>query len=252
MWTYLGQHPDVFVPSDKEVPYFCRDLNTGTLRDRKRFLPEERWLERFKGAQGIVGEACAYDLFSRDAARLIHERRPDARILIARRDAHEQMRSWHNIRVFHGEEDRPFDEAVALQAARARGQGLPRDPYLVPMYQYSAVANFDEQIARYLKVFPHDQVLVTTLEDIRADPSAAFERLTAFLGLAPWRPRAFETVNSSIQIRHAGALKLLTDERLIEAAKRLVPRRLHARAGRAAGSLRRMTGRRQHDRLDRH
>ena len=249
MWWYLGQHLDVFVPSDKEIPFLCRDLDTGTRRDRKRFISEEAWLGRFDGAQGMVGEACAYDLFSRDAAGLIRQRRPDARILIARRDADEQMRSWHNIRVAHGEEDRPFDEALALQPFRALGQRLPRDPYLVPMYQYEAVASFDEQIARYREVFARDQVLVTRLEEIRADPGAAFDRLTSFLGLARWRPASFETVNSSVEIRHAGALRLLTDERLIDAAKRVVPRRLHATAGRVALRIRRATGRRPPDRL---
>ncbi len=250
MWWYLGQHPDVFVPSDKEIPFFCRDLHTGTLRDRKRFLSRDAWLSRFDGAQGMVGEACAYDLFSPGAARLIHHHRPDARILIARRDPQEQMRSWHNIRVAHGEEDRPFHEALALQPARARGHDLPRHPYLVPFYQYEAVASFDEQIARYLEVFPPEQVLVTQLEDIRADPRAAFDRLTNFLGLAQWRPASFERVNSSVEIRHPTALRLLTDERLIEGAKRLVPRRLHSAAGRAALRIRRATGRRARDRLD--
>jgi hypothetical protein len=117
------------------------------------------------------------------------------------------------------------------------------------MYQYEAVARFDEQIARYHEVFPRDQVLVTRLEDLQADPAAAYDRWTAFLGLTRWRPASFELVNSSVEIRHANALRLLTDERLIEAAKRVVPRRLHANAARVAGRLRRMTGRRAPDEL---
>ena len=239
MWHYLRSHPDVFLPSDKERPFFCRDLDSGTFMDRKHFLDERLYFARFEGATGLVGDACAYDLFSVRAATEIHARRPDARILIFTRQPDEQIKSWHHVRTFLGVEDLDLESALDAEPARLRGERLPRNPFLVPMYQYHAVASFDEQIERYLRTFGEGQVAIFPLEGTRADPAAAYQRATTFLGLREWLPPTFEVVGPSYPIAHKTLLRVLTDETLISAAKRVVPRPLHPAARRVAVSLHR-------------
>jgi len=245
LWYHLRQHPDVFMPLDKEHPFFCRDLNTGTAVDRKMFITdEEAYLARFDGQTGVLGDACAFDLFSTLAAEGIHAHRPDARILICLREPEEQIHAWHHIRVGLGAEDLDLPAALEAEPARARGERLPRNPQLVPMYQYRAVADFDGQIERYERLFGRDQVAIFRLEDIKADQPAEFARAIRFLGLREWAPESFEVVNRSRQTRHATLLRILTDERLIESTKRIVPRRLHGVAGRVAFALRDRTAER--------
>lgn len=251
MWHYLREHPDIFLPSDKERPFFCRDLITGTAMDLKHSVDESGFHSRFRGATGLVGEACAYDLFSVRAAAEIHARRPDARILIFTRQPDEQIRSWHHVRTFLGVEDLDLDSALAAEPARARGEQLPRNPYLVPMYQYRAVARFDEQIERYVRTFGNEQVALFPLEDTRADPAAAYHRATTFLGVRDWLPAAFEVVGPSYPIRHRTLLRVVTDERLISTAKKVVPRPLHPAARRVAIELHRRVRPRRSDRRDR-
>jgi hypothetical protein len=226
------------MPIDKEHPFFCHDLNTGTVVDRKLFLDEPSYLARFDGRPGVLGDACAFDLFSEVAAREIHARRPDARILICLRDPKDQIQAWHHIRVGLGAEDLDLQHALAAEPARARGERLPRNAQLVPMYQYRAVADFDVQIKRYEDLFGPDQILIFRLDDISADEATEFQRATRFLGLRDWMPATFEVVNRSRTLRHSTLLRILTDERLIGTSKRIVPRRLHGLAGRLAFALR--------------
>lgn len=241
LWHYLRQHPDVFMPDDKERPYFCKDLDTGTPMDRKMFLDKARYLARFEGARGCVGDACAYDLFSTTAAKEIHARRPDARILICVREPSEQMRAWHKVRMAFGMEDLEFGEALNAESARGRGELLPRNAHLVPMYQYRAVADFHEQVGRYASVFGNDQVEIVPLAEIRDDPAVAFQRVTRFVGLEDWMPNSFEVIGPTPQIRHRTLLRVVTDARLIDATKRIVPRPLHGSARRIAVAVRRRT-----------
>jgi hypothetical protein len=238
MHNYLKQHPNVFMPDDKEHPFFCRDLYSGTPLDRKHFLDEGAYLARLRGKSGVIGDACAYDLFSTDAAREIHARRPDAGIVVCVREPAHQMRSFHHNRIRLGVEDLPFDEALAAAPARARGERMPRNPYLVPMYQYEAVARFDEQIERYVKLFGSEQVAIFPIADTASSPADAFTRATRFLGLADWLPESFEVVDPTVEVRHRTLDWMLNDDKLIEAAKRWTPRPLHPTARRAVIAIR--------------
>lgn len=238
MWHHLRQHPDVFMPADKDHPFFCHDLNTGTPVDRKMFIDEATYVARFEGRTGRLGDACAFDLFSAVAADEIRARRPDARILICLRDSEDQVRAWHHMRRGLGAEDLDLQAALEAEPARARGEHLPRNAQLVPMYQYTAVAQFEPQIERYVKAFGPERVAIFRLEDIKVDPASEFRRAVAFLGLRDWAPASFEVINATRRTRHATLLRLLTDERLIESTKRVIPRPLHRAAGRLAFALR--------------
>jgi len=242
LWHHLRQHPDVYMPPDKEHPFFCRDLNTGTSVDRKMFIERDAaYLARFENRTERLGDACAFDLFSSVAAAEIHSRRPDARILICLRPAAEQIRAWHHMRKGLGAEDLDLEAALEAEPERARGEHLPRNAQLVPMYQYRAVADFEPQIERYVQAFGRQNVALFQLDDIRADQAREFRRAVAFLDLPSWIPETFDVVNRTRNTRHATLLRILTDERLIESTKRVVPRRLHGAAGRLAFSLRERT-----------
>src|SRR5437667_5641216 len=83
LYTYLRQHPDIFLPETKEPHYFNRDMNSGgAIRDHKEYL------SLFAGAQGRarVGEASVYYLSSAYAAREISKVCPGAKIIVMLRN----------------------------------------------------------------------------------------------------------------------------------------------------------------------
>ncbi len=63
MYTYLRQHPDVFMPDHKEPKFFCSDLDSGSDSDAAFFIREEQeYLALFAETDGAkrVGEACVF------------------------------------------------------------------------------------------------------------------------------------------------------------------------------------------------
>ena len=53
-----------------------------------------------------------------------------------------------------------------------------------------------EQLERWLAVFPREQLLVITLEQLRRDRSGTFQRLFEFLELPSGEPPVFERLHS--------------------------------------------------------
>src|SRR5262249_50339658 len=123
MYTYLGQHPDIFMSARKEPHFFGTDFSSPAL-DRD----EQTYLALFTGARNETraGEASVFYLCSRRAAKEIHAFSPSARIIIMLRNPVEMMYSLHSRHVLTGNEDiNDFGTALAAAAERKRGLHLP-------------------------------------------------------------------------------------------------------------------------------
>ena len=186
MYTYLQQHPDVFMPANKEPRFHCSDLDSGSDLDGKFFIRDQgEYLALFDaaGLAARVGEGCIFNLFSTTAADSIKEMSPDAKIIILLREPVEQMYSFHAVRRRNATEDLDFGAALDAEADRREGRRLPKLARNLKMYQYRAVASYTDQVARYFERFGRDKVLVLIYEELRSDPRAAYLQTLDFLGL---------------------------------------------------------------------
>ena len=148
--AYLAQHPDVFVSPIKEPCLFApevieidaaarasheRDreplrayLDAAVLapRDRGIVLEWTDYLKLFKGARAerAIGEASVAYLGSVDAPRRIHERVPDARILMILRDPADRLRSHYAaaLRLRRGHVDILLRGSIARSNGRIAGR----------------------------------------------------------------------------------------------------------------------------------
>jgi len=79
MTEYLKQHPDIFIPEEKEPHYFGSDLEYPRITKT-----EAQYLRLFSEAQDErrLGEASVWYLFSQRAAQEIYEFNPLSRIII--------------------------------------------------------------------------------------------------------------------------------------------------------------------------
>ena len=88
LYEYLNQHPKVFMSPRKEPYFFCPimvpdgDKNSNPIRDEKEYL---KLFEEAKN-ETMLGEATASYLGDPKSAELIHEKIPNARIIIIIRD----------------------------------------------------------------------------------------------------------------------------------------------------------------------
>jgi hypothetical protein len=195
----LDQHPGIFMSDVKEPQFFATDVRPGVSRP-SRWLPQtfEEYVSLYSDAAAgqLVGDASTMYIYSRTAAGLIAQERPDARIVVLLREPASFIRSLHLQLVANRVEDQSLRRALELEDARRGGESLPEYVRSQPMTSasssrsvsprmvlYRQRANYLEQIQRYHAVFPREQVLVLVYEEFRRDNLATVRRILDFLDL---------------------------------------------------------------------
>lgn len=223
LWTWLRQHPEIFMPERKEPNFFCSDLEISrAIRD------EDAYLALFAPARDEkrLGEASVWNLFSRRAAGAIRAFNEAASIIIMLRSPVEMLYSLHGQRFFSGYEADP-DFATALERGRSsngcalfEASGLLEAPFCRELGLYA------EQVERYLETFGEERVQVIVYDDLQADPRGAYQATLRFLGVDPSFVPALSRVNAGVRVRMPFLHRLVrTPPRPIRfAARALVPR----------------------------
>jgi len=234
MHHYLAQHPDIYMSPRKEPRYsgFVPDLDTGSAADGRFFTRDlDEYLGNFAGAtvERIVGESSHVYLHSSEAARLIHEFAPDARILIMLRDPVKSIHSRHQQQVWMGRDDiTDFAAAIAAEEDRRAGRRLPPEAPYTRGLQYREACTMTPQVRRYLDVFGRERVYFVLLEDLATKRLEAYRGVLEFLGVDPdFVPPVMDVINPNTEARVVGLQR--TRQRLMPVemvVRRLVPRRL--------------------------
>lgn len=229
LYTYLRDHPDVFMPDVKEPHYFGSDL---AFRYRRRPDPE-RYRSYFAGADGSsrIGEASIWYLYSSSAAREIREAVPEARAIAMVRDPVEMITAMHSQFVYNGHEDLSLADALAAEPERAAGRRIPERANFPAGLLYRSIASFADQIERYLEMLGPDAVRVVVFDDLRADAPATYRGVLDFLGLDPDHRPDFDVVNANKISRSRTIRQLLNDppEWLRAPVRAVLPWRLRRR-----------------------
>ena len=230
LYDFLGQHPDIFVPAEKELLFFARDLSFPTR------LSEEEFLAHFAGreTESRCGTAHTSYMQSQTAAAEIGDARPDARIIAMLRDPAEMLPSWHSELLYETIEEIPdLEGALDAEADRRTGRRIPRsahNSYVEALY-YSEVARYAEQLQRFRDVFGSSQVHVILHEDLRDRPEETYGNVLAFLGVdTVFTPRfASHNVNKRVRSRVLQRAIFATSAPGHRAIRNLIPRRLRQR-----------------------
>jgi hypothetical protein len=185
---YLGQHPDVFLPSVKSPShFFCCDLPPVKDRylralTRHYFVPDPRDYEAlFDGVRGetAVGEVSPVYLATVHAAPRIASRLPHARLIAILRH--------------------PVDRAYARFVGRRRDGLEPRSDFRQivreeleePLVRDDAFGSYIASgcchhfLKSYFDRFPRDCMRIHLFEDFARDPAAVMADLFEFLHVDP-------------------------------------------------------------------
>ena len=195
LWTYLGQHPQIFM-APKELHHFGSDLGRhGTQVNRGARPDRAQYLGYFDGAGDAryAGDASVGYIYSTTAAREIKEHSPDARILVSFRNPVDMAYSLHSLMRFQGAEPEPSLEAAVSDGSQPRW-AYTSWPFRWA-FTYPRLLRFSEQLQRYLDVFGPDRVHVVLYEDFVADPASVYRGILDFLdvdrGFSPEFPVVF-------------------------------------------------------------
>lgn len=171
LYRYLRAHPDVFMPGYKEPDFFVAERNwpNGRAWYEDLFAP---------GADAAArGEASTtytmYPHYDGVPAR-IAEVLGDVRLVYVLRDPVERARSdYLHYRFPPAAKSRKFFARETLPIERA----LLENPIYLDTSRYAM------QLERYLEVFPRDNVLVVTTEELSEHRADVVARVLRFIGL---------------------------------------------------------------------
>lgn len=183
MYTYLKQHPEIYVSLYKEPHFFGSDLT------RPNFIrDEELYAHLFAGAEGKkrVGEGSILYLMSTQAAREIKAFNPDASIIIMLRNPVDMLDSLHGLFVRTGNEDVPdLETAVGLEEERKQGRRLPPAATLPQALMYKEMGCYYPKVKRFVDAFGFARVHVVVFDDFVADTAASYREVLTFLDVDP-------------------------------------------------------------------
>ena len=201
MWRYLQQHPNIFLSPRKDMHYFGSDLD---FRVRTRFSKDEYEAFFSDSKEQARGEASVWYLFSKTAAEEIYEYDPNMKIIIMLRDPIPLMYAHYTqmrLNALGDEDISTFEEALAAEPARKRGQRIPKHNTLPSALLYTEIGRLSVQIQRYLDVFPQEQILFLFQEDMGKNMEAVYRQTLDFLGVDQNHQTSFARVNTHKEIR---------------------------------------------------
>jgi|SRR5690606_7874306 len=167
---YLGQHPEIFVPPEKELRYFAYDPQNSYHRraSSTRVRTLDDYLAHFDRAPGaaVIGEVSPNYLRSPGAAARIRSTLPDVKLIVSLRNPADRLYSLHMMHLRDRTTNVPFDQrAFADDAAWIKGN------FYWP------------ELDRYFARFPRARIKVILFEDLAANPLEVTQSLYRFLGV---------------------------------------------------------------------
>jgi hypothetical protein len=206
LYSYLDQHPQIYMSPIKEPSYFASELwpenfhprfqprMLRELEDVRKYLEGpmtqqrfggpvtdwESYLRLFRGAHEgqAIGEASVSYLWSASAAVNISTRIPGAKIVMILRDPAERAYSQYLQAVSEGLVHRSFGEQIRLSMNSRAGQF----DVLNPLLEYGV---YSEQVQRYARLFPAENIKIYLYEDYRRHPKNTLADLFRFLSVDP-------------------------------------------------------------------
>ncbi|MBD3209144.1 sulfotransferase [Candidatus Woesearchaeota archaeon] len=234
LYDLLSQHPDVFMTVPKEPMHFCKDFirESDWFWGKKKYFPyrdRSRYWELFSewSDEKVAGEASTVYLYSKVAAKRIRHFNPEARIIIMLREPVSFIESLylHNRR--EAGEVRSLREALDLEPKRKWNHRLAPSRIRFPSYSfYREFANFPEQVRRFTAVFPREQILFITLDELKSSPENVLERVCRFVGVSPSRTSASPASSNTRRLPKSQALRKVLESPLVwQLPKMVLPRK---------------------------
>lgn len=180
LFDYLGDYPDIALPRTKELHFFDDDAQDWATPDYAGYHA------RFPDPAGRpCGEATPIYAYWPNSLERIAAYNPAMKLILVLRDPVD--RAWSHWRMEYARSVEPHPFAWCIRQGRQRlfdaePWGHHRE------FSYVERGFYGELAERLLGLFPRDQLLFLTSDDLRANPAATLARVRTFLGLPPAPP----------------------------------------------------------------
>ena len=198
LFNYLGQHPDITLPSKKELHFF--DLRY----DKGIEWYESLFPEGINYENQITGEASPYYLFHPLVPEYVRYHYPGIKLIILLRDPVDRAYSHFQMERKRGTEPlASFVHAVELEVERIyeEEQKIPRGEIQSGTrfrnWSYMKRGLYGQQLQRWLGFFPREQFLIIRSEDFFSSTLLWMQQIHTFLGIRDIPPANLSPVNSN-------------------------------------------------------
>jgi hypothetical protein len=193
---YLRLHPQVLpmwpaAENAKKTWFFDDRYRYGEQWYRSHF-PTQRQRDkavRQHGTPVLSGEAAPYYMFNPRVPSRVATTMPDVRVVVSLRNPVDRAWSHWRERRASGAEPLDFAEALAAEEARLAGEEarmLAEPDYISTAhdhFSYRSRGRYLEQLERWWRLVPREQMHVLRSEDMYRDPNSVLKGLHEFLGL---------------------------------------------------------------------
>ena len=169
LYTYLKNTPGIYMSEHKEPHYFIDNMKTGN-------YDESEYLQLFKKVKNekAIGEASTGYLIDPSSAKCIHDKIPDAKIIILLRDPVERAFSSYLMYTTRTKKDFSSHEIFLETFGTEYGLKYDKNPYL-------GRGLYSSQVKKYMKIFGEENVGVWFFEDMKKDSIQVVKEVLKFL-----------------------------------------------------------------------
>lgn len=185
IYTYIKQHPEIFMSTPKELRFFSYPGSYPEGLDEKYIHKGVTSLDEYVAHfddvkdEKAIGEASPMYIYTPDTAERIKAAIPNVKLLAILRNPTDRAYSayMHAIREWN-EPAESFREALEKEPERIEAKwGL--------LWHYTNAGFYFEQLDRYYKIFNRDQIKVVLYDDLVNDPQGLMRDIFEFLGVDP-------------------------------------------------------------------
>lgn len=181
LYEWMREHPDLYMPDGKELPFFSEDYYTKGLH---------WYLEsHFNGAntKKLWGKATPQymngigEVMPEKIAKRIHDTIPEAKLIAVLRNPVERAYSHYKMIVRRGHEKRSFEEAIAELTSKEGIADSRKHQTETNSYIYSG--EYGRILSYYYKYFSKGQILILFDGELRNNRTNAIKKVFNFLGV---------------------------------------------------------------------
>ncbi|MCB2114209.1 MAG: sulfotransferase [Parvularculaceae bacterium] len=185
LYTYLKQHPEIFMSPAKETNFFayegrtpdCAGPGAEYVNNSITRLEDYEALFGEAGSEKARGEASPLYLYVPGTAQRIRAKLPDVKLIAILRNPIDQAFS-HFLYARRQMLEPLEDFNAALDAEQSRVEAGWQ-----PMFHYARFPRYAEQLSAYFDAFPREQLQIHLYEDFEERPLEVLKEIFAFIGV---------------------------------------------------------------------
>ncbi len=183
----LREHPDIYIPSIKEVHFFDRNYNRG--------------LDYYEGffngvsSETAIGEVTPSYLFLPQVPELIKKSLQDVRLIVTLRHPVERLysRYWNSKAKYSQNKDLSFEEKLGK-----------KPEFIHEGFYY-------DHLIRYFEIFPRKDILVLFFDELKDSPDIFLKKIFKHLNVdEDYKPPLLSSkINSATSVKNIGKSQVL-------------------------------------------